>query len=208
MVLFVADKRHARDHAVINQQVVKFKRAAPHRFQVEIRVQHLVERQAFEQVLGQNAEGHVIEERRVRFGDLELHGFVAQADDLHLRPQVFHILRIERSRAFHQLNREDDIIAGDGLSILPGRVGTQAEIVDGAVGGCPPRFSQVRFGHAARIEAHHAAVDQAIHVAVWGVVPVEQGIQASHRADQSLGVDAAAGGMRQDGSNHRALAEE
>ncbi len=101
MVLFVADKHHARDHAVFNQQMVKFKRAAPHRFQVEIRVQHLVERQAFEQVLGQNAESHVIQERRVRFGNLELHGLVVQANDLHLRPQVFHILRIERGGAFH-----------------------------------------------------------------------------------------------------------
>ena len=159
-------------------------------------------------MLWQDAKGRVIQERGERFRQLKLEGLVIETLDLDLGPHILDILREERTGAFDHLNGEEHIIARNRLTIMPDRALAQRKVVLCAIGRDTPRIRQIRLGQAARIEFDQPAIDQPVHIPVCRIVPIQHGIQTSHRADQGFGVDPAGRGFGQSNDAHRLLAEQ
>ncbi len=141
-------------------------------------------------------------------GRVNLRFLVVQLGDFDLVPQVFDILWVQGSLPLHTIDRENNIVAGDRLAIMPGRICADREVIDLAILRNAPGLSQVRTRLSVLVEMDQAAEEQPIHIPVGGVVPVEHGIQPSQGADEALRVNASLLRLRKDrsGNGRRLLA--
>jgi hypothetical protein len=75
-------------------------------------------------MLGEDTEGQVIQKGGERLRKSELKRFVIDPVDFNLGPQVFYILREKRTAALDDFDAKDDVIACNGLSVVPDRIRT------------------------------------------------------------------------------------
>ena len=170
----------------------------PHRIDVELCTFHLLRWDRLQQVPGQDPERQVIHEWNEGFRQGELDVFIVQFGDFDRSPEVLDILGIERARSLHPLDGEDHIVGGDGLTIVPDGVLADRKIIDRAILGDTPGFCKIGLRHAAFIELDQAAEEQAVHVTIGRVVPIQQGVKPSQGTDQSFGVHASLFRLRED----------
>ncbi len=208
IIVFRNRQNHTGDRTALHHQMVELIRACTHRRQIEAIGRQLVSRDSFEQVLGQDAKGQVIQERHIRFRQDELDVLVVETGNLHLVPHGTHVRRVSRIFRPQQAQGEEHIIARDPRSIVPVGIGADGNVVNRSIGGDAPRFGQVGPGGAIGVETNQPAEEQAVDIAVGGIVEIEQRIQTPEGTDQGLGIDPPAGRFGQDRCGRRLLRQQ
>src|SRR5215204_7182010 len=114
----------------------------------------------------QDAKGQVIHEWHKRFGQREFEVLIVQFCDFDFAPQVFDILRIQRARALHHLDGEDDIVTCDRRSVVPDSVRPNGKIIDRAIWSNAPCLRQICLWQAMFIKANETAENQTVYIAI------------------------------------------
>ncbi len=81
---------------------------------------------------------------------------------------------------------------------MPDCILTDRKIIDRAILGDAPGLRQIGLRHAAFIELDQTAEEQAVHVTIGRVIPIQKGIKTPKGTDESFCVHASLFRLRED----------
>ena len=152
VVFFEGVEGHAGDLTVFGDHAVEAVGAAADGLHIKGRIGDVGGVDAFEGMLGQDAEGQVVHKGRERLGQAELDGLFVEGGDLDFFPELAQVGGQGAVIGAQQVEGEDDIFTGDGLPVVEDGVLADGEVVDGAVLRDAPGFGEVANGQAAVVE--------------------------------------------------------